>query len=126
MSLFYHLFYGLEDEELLDPNSETDLFALHYTFLPRIQKHLDVFRDAYNHHRISGQNNRSPYQLWIQGMAHLDTDEAALSGVNDDTFGVDWDGPTVTQIEDQVNVPSTFNPLTDEELEHLRQWFFCA
>jgi hypothetical protein len=37
VSLFYYLFYGLEDEGLLDPNSESDLFAFPYTFLPRIQ-----------------------------------------------------------------------------------------
>lgn len=38
ISLFYHLFHGLEDEGLLDPNNEGDLFALQYVFLPRIQR----------------------------------------------------------------------------------------
>ncbi len=79
---------------MLDPNSECDLFALHYVFLSRIQRQLDIFRDAYSHHRIRGQHNRSPNQLWIQGMAHLDTDREAHS---DDTYGIDWNGTEMGQ-----------------------------
>ena len=120
VSLFYYLFYALEDEGLLDPNSESDLFALHYIFLSRIQRQLDTFREAYSHHRIRGQNNLSPYQLWIQGMALLQRDEAAESGVIDDAFGIDWNGPMVTQVQEQVNVPNTPCPLQDEDLEQLK------
>ena len=120
VSLFYYLFYGLEDEGLLDPNSESDLFALHYIFLSRIQRQLDTFREAYSHHRIRGQSNLSPYQLWIQGMALLQRDEAAESGVIDDNFGIDWNGPIVTQVNEQVVVPITHCPLQNEELEQLK------
>ena len=87
--LFYHLFYWLEDEGLFDPNNKYHLFALHYVFLLRRQ--LDLFQVAYSHHRIRGQSNRSPYQLWIQGMALLDTDEAAENGATYDSYGIEWD-----------------------------------
>ena len=33
-----------------------------------------------------GQNNLSPYQLWIQGMTLLQRDEAVANGVIGDTF----------------------------------------
>lgn len=76
------MFYSLEDAGLLDVSNDAHIFALHYTYLPRIQRQLDIFRESYSQHRIRGQNNRSPYQLWIQGMAHLQTDEDALIGTS--------------------------------------------
>ena len=39
VSLFYKVFYALEDAELLDCTDDADLFALHYIYLPRIQQH---------------------------------------------------------------------------------------
>ena len=30
ISLFYHLFYSLEDAGILEPSNDADLFALHY------------------------------------------------------------------------------------------------
>ena len=81
-------FYGLEDAGLLDCTDEYDLFALHYVFIPRLQHQLNVFREGYSHHRIRGQKNRSPYQLWIEGIAHLDGDENAITGATENTFAV--------------------------------------
>ena len=49
ISLFYHLFYALEDNDLLDCNNNSDLFALHYTFLPWINLALDVWKQSYCH-----------------------------------------------------------------------------
>lgn len=117
------MLYGLEDEGLLDPNSESYVFALHYVFIPRIQRQLDIFREAYSHHRLRGQCNRSPYQLWIQGMAHLDSDDNAQNGtVDDDSFGIDWNGPVVAQVQEEhvVTVPNTSCPLNEESLEQLK------
>ena len=45
--LFYRLFYYLEDVEVLDPCNELHLFALHFVYLPRIQRSLDHFCNAY-------------------------------------------------------------------------------
>lgn len=72
----------LEDDGLLSPNDEIDLFALHYCFLPRINTHLKVFCQAYNHHRLRTEGNHSPMQLWLQGMLTTN-DTTAASGVYD-------------------------------------------
>ena len=45
ISLFYDLFYQLEDDGLLNMSSNTDLFALHYILIPRINRQLDVCRE---------------------------------------------------------------------------------
>lgn len=83
--MFYHLFYSLEDNNLLDPTNEVDIFSLHFVFVPRIQHQLNVFRESYCHHRLRSESSKSPYQLWIEGMSSLNTDEAAIRGFMDDS-----------------------------------------
>lgn len=67
-SLFYNIFYFMEDNGLLDPTNEIHLFALHYVFLPRINKNMDIFRESYNMAPLSTERNKSPEQLWLSGM----------------------------------------------------------
>lgn len=81
VSLFYTLFYILEDMGILDPTNNTDLFALHYVFIPRINHSLDVFRQSYSHHRLRTARNRTPYQLWISGLAERSGDDLAACGI---------------------------------------------
>eukprot|EP00118_Oscarella_pearsei_P017381 m.171679 g.171679 ORF g.171679 m.171679 type:complete len:176 (+) comp39068_c0_seq2:915-1442(+) len=67
LSFFRGIFFHLEDENFLDPSDELDLYALHYVCLPRINRHLDEWRNAWARHTISGVG-RSPMQLWIEGL----------------------------------------------------------
>lgn len=53
---------------MLNPLNETDMYCLHYVFLPRINSVLDSFSSAWNNHKLSTEGNRSPNQLFIQGM----------------------------------------------------------
>ena len=88
ISLFYQIFYTLEDERLLDPSDDIDLFALHYIYLPRINQQLKTFSVSYSHHRLRSEGNMTPYQLWIEGMTQLNADSHAVQGTNEDTS---WD-----------------------------------
>ena len=69
--LFYNLFYNMENSGLLDLSNEAHIFALHYVFLPRINKSLDLFREAYNAAPLSTERGNSPTQLWIQGLLNV-------------------------------------------------------
>ena len=60
----YHMFYSLEEEGLLDPIDEMDLFALHFVFLPHINLQLECFKAAYCRHRLRTEHNCTPLQLW--------------------------------------------------------------
>ncbi|XP_046902336.1 uncharacterized protein LOC124485073 [Hypomesus transpacificus] len=64
LDLFYTHFYNLEHEGLLYPDDEVHLYALHWSFLPHIQRHLQFFKDGWNHHRLRAEGNQSPHQLW--------------------------------------------------------------
>ena len=84
VSYFYNLFYHLEAEDLLDPENEADILALHMTFLPKLQKQLDSFQQGWCHHRLRTEHNLSPHQLWLQGMLQQETDSDVISGLNID------------------------------------------
>lgn len=46
VSYFYFLFRAMEAEFILDPDNTVDLVALHYVFLPIVQRQLDCFREG--------------------------------------------------------------------------------
>ena len=68
--IFYNLFCFMEECGILDHSNELHLTALHYVFVPRINRHLALFADGHNSSPISTEHNRSPEQLWIRGMLH--------------------------------------------------------
>ena len=67
VSAFSSLFLFLEDRLFLDTGQDRDMYALHYIFLPRIQRLLDRFTMRFNCHSISTEHNRTPRQLWASG-----------------------------------------------------------
>lgn len=66
--LFYNLFYHMEEQGVLDASNELHLAALHYVFLPIINRHLLLFAEGHNRGPISTEQNQSPEQLWLRGM----------------------------------------------------------
>ena len=66
--VFYYLFYSMENFGLLDPSDEIQLFALHYMYLPMIQRNLDLLREGHNRGPLSTEHNSSSEQLFFQGM----------------------------------------------------------
>ena len=57
------VFQSLEEQDLLDADNSTDLWCLHYVFMPRIQSSIDGFRHAWCRHRLSTERGRSPLQV---------------------------------------------------------------
>ena len=120
----------MEDNSILDPSSETDLFVLHCVFLPWINHQLSTFQTAWNLHPIRTEHNWSPRQIWLNGV--LDPQRANQTGIRDivdglpagslDTFGLDYYGPlTDDALEDDTNntvyVPHTEVLLSDTDLQ---------
>ena len=80
-SYFYSLFYAMEDSGILNPNSEVDLFALHFVFLPELQQQLDIFKEGWNHHRMRTAHNRTPTQMWLLGLRDYGIEHSSDSAV---------------------------------------------
>lgn len=127
--MYRNIFYYLEDQNLLDPDNDLHIFCLQSVYIPRINKSLFEFREQYNHHPLRTANNRSPYQLFVEGM--IANRHSSYRGVNNflsasaidiNTYGVEEDGPTPSPVEDNgvvVNSPQ-FQLTTEEDDEFLR------
>ena len=69
--LYYRLFYHMESTGLLDPLDPVHLYALHFVYLPRINKALDDFIKGWNKHTLSNTGGLSPMKLYTKGMFRL-------------------------------------------------------
>ena len=65
---FYHLFYYMEDIGVLNPDISIHLWCLHYIYHPYINSSIDEFVNAWSNHPLRSEGNKTPRQLWIQGM----------------------------------------------------------
>ena len=117
---YYKLFYGLETLGLLNPLDQIQLYALHLTYIPRINKCLEQFKQGWNHHGISGMKNSSPLQLFVEGVARLNSIAEDFNKTVSDDYGVDYCGPVSTD-EDGVVIPRIDITLTSNGTELLRQ-----
>ena len=82
---FRNIFLSLENEGVLDPANEVHKCALHYVYMPRINKTLDKFSNNWKYHLLSSAGNRSPYLVWHCGMVRLmrlDSASQELAGVS--------------------------------------------
>ena len=55
-------FNHLENEKVLDPLTEVDLYCLHYVYMPRMCKQISEFQESWNIHPLSTEGSKSPYQ----------------------------------------------------------------
>lgn len=117
--LFYHLFYYMEELEILDADNEAHLFCLHYVYLARINQALSSFTQAWNNHCLSSEGNLSPLQLWISGLPSAgnepeltevsyhkiyyygDHSFSSLFTGRSSRYRIDWDGPLSVE-DDEV------------------------
>lgn len=114
----YTELYSLEDQGLLDIENITHRFCVQYIYKNIINKRLLSFQSAWNVHSLRTENNKSPRQLWLEGM--LENYNTASTAVRDifDTnttlyeklseslqvLGVDSSVPI---INNDINLPSS-------------------
>ena len=65
IKLYCDIFYQLEDLELIDPSSELDSFSLHYVFVRKINKRLNIWKDDWVNHKLSSEAQYTPLHLLI-------------------------------------------------------------
>lgn len=72
-SIYYEMFFSLENEGKLNPGNEIDLYCLHLVYLPRINSALESFINSWNNHPISTERNMTPNQLFVRGALEQNT-----------------------------------------------------
>ena len=107
---FYDLFYKLEQLGLLNPLDEDDLYALHFVYLPRINKCLQDFQSSWNSHPMRTIHGSTSFQLYTLGMITIKKDNTiALDyfAPVDDEYGSDDRELICPDNNNHVNVPDT-------------------
>ncbi len=132
LKLYYGLFHHLESIGYLDPDNEVHRFCLQYVYVPRINCHLAMWKDAWNVHPVEeGTSILAHGNLDLHDMQDELFDEvlcctvlvihstmchvfhALIFQALFATFGVDWDGPPPDEHDvDRVVVPQTRCPLS--------------
>ena len=125
--LFYNLFYFMEDTGILNPDSDNDLFCLHFIYTRMINQALQLFKRSWNNHKLSTEANLTPHQLYIKGMLErFGTNDPATRDVFDDgsieetRYGVDLGGPTPeNRSSNDVQVREVTCPISDVQRTRL-------
>jgi len=121
--LFYRLFYFLESNNQLNPLDEVNIAALHYVYLPRINRALANFSEAWNHHPIRTAHGHTPNQLFVSRALELSTSRlpaVIFFDTVDNNYGVDEDGLTILDDNTAVSVPTNLFALIEEHMSLLR------
>eukprot|EP00794_Sanderia_malayensis_P001750 gene1750-1949_t len=102
-----------------------------YVYLKRRNKHLAMFIEGWDRHKISSCNSMTPNQLWIYGLHSIANSGSTIAQeiwepLSDDeaaSYGIDHEGPTAdSQVAAaEVIVPDTECPLNEVQLAVLNQ-----
>ncbi|XP_035990299.1 uncharacterized protein LOC105920722 isoform X1 [Fundulus heteroclitus] len=122
VTINYHsAFNYLSESTAFSVDNEIDQICLHYVILPRINRDLQLFKQAWDRHSLSTERGRSPQQLWIEGQLRW-TDPISNPGfeeVNLEDYGIDWEGPMTFDGDGTVDVPETPEGLKNLVFSHL-------
>lgn len=81
-NLYYDLFHFLEHQGSLDINNQNHMWALHYVFLPRINRELQAFVAQWNNHGLRTEHYQTPVQLFVGRSLELaNTDLTAMNNI---------------------------------------------
>ena len=122
VSYYRNIFYFLDERELLDPNDEIDLYALHYIYIPRLNNTIDQFVMQWNNHPLSREGGYSPLQKWTEGFYqyaqsdYMTVREFLDPRSVDHHYGIDDNAPhPELQTENHIEVPRSTIQLTERE-----------
>ena len=132
-NLLYDLFCFLEARGSLDIDNETHMWALHYVFLPHLNRELQQFRNQWNNHGVRTLHHETPLQVFVGNC--LELQNSNLTAMQD-LFGHDEvvepdtehgrEAGEVFEREDwvtesTVEVPELPCPLNEDALSSLQQ-----
>jgi len=112
----------MEENFLLDPVNEVHLYALHFVYLPRINRSIEEFILQWNNHPVRTENSLSPLQMWMQGVynyAHSSQPAVQMllgPRIDPESYGVSDDDPDPElQTNNHVEVPRSSIELSDSD-----------
>ena len=96
----------------MDVDNETDIFCLHYVYIPRINNALIAHLNAHNNHKISTEASATPSQLFYANNHFRELFVNTHTNVQT--------SPVQSPDLSVVTVPTTTCPITDEDYMELQ------
>lgn len=120
--LYYRLFYYMEECHLINHLNDAHIYALHYVYVPRINRALNSFKESWNNHGLRTECNFSPSQRFVGGSLQLH--QSGLTAVDffehvPDEYGNVEEG-SFAEEESDVVVPNCRFELSVEQFEQLQ------
>ncbi|CAL8279997.1 unnamed protein product [Merluccius merluccius] len=127
---YHSLFHLFTSEGTLDPDNEMHIWALHYIYLPRINRDLELFSNRWNNHGIRTEGHRTPLQIFVQGSLSLQgqplravVDIFAVQGTDDIAAAQEEHRPMETGLpqddRNDVDIQETLFALDSDQLQQL-------
>ena len=107
LSLYYQVFHYLEGEGKLDPDSDVDMFCLHFVYIKKINEALRYFTEGWNNHAVTTESGMTPTQVFVAGA--LRSSLPIFPDPNTSVPFNELDAPS-------VSVPYTMCPISDEQV----------
>lgn len=124
--IFYSLLCGLEDDGFLEPLNDTDLFCVHLTILPEVNRCLQEFVQSWNQHCLSSEHNMTPEALYTLGLLERHLTEAesqvnlnSLTGGDYRTINLTGHGMEDITVVDIPHTPESVCPILQCELSRI-------
>ncbi|XP_068741116.1 uncharacterized protein [Montipora capricornis] len=124
-SLFYGVFYALEEGGYLHTSNDIEMFVLHFIFAPRINLALSEFCSASNSRPVRTEHNWSPKRLWVNGMINRHYMDPALNEPTPsdlEYYSNDPEGPASLEEHGSVEVNDIVSPLDEDEFAEFAQF----
>lgn len=123
-NVYYDLFSFLESEGIIDIDNERHMFALHYVYLPRLNRDLASFVDQWNNHGLRTEQHATHLQIFVQGCLER---QGQTTTAMQSVYGEGQEGPAEGQgtgagrldWPERVTVPPNQFILTDAHLQEL-------
>lgn len=124
-NVYYDFFHFLENLGILDPDEPVHIWALHFVFIPRLNRDLELFRCQWNNHPLRTEHHMTPNQLFVKRSLELSNtnltamvdlfqprQDAPTNG-SEDLVTPEWTGQ-------QVHVPHVSCPIAEDDLDRLK------
>ena len=122
--MYYKMFYFLEEQSLLDPLDELTLWALHYVYIPRINRSLTQFCNSWNNHSIRTALHKTPQQLFTAGcllLEHSNMEAFDLNDSVDEEYGIDPDSNLPMDTDYGIVVPENRISFSNSDIQSLKE-----
>lgn len=113
--------YGLENEGLLDNDNIIHRFCVQHIYINVINRKLSLFQSGWNLHGLRTENNKTPRQLWLEGvLSNYNSELTAIREIRDVSETLN---DRLSQSLQNLDAPSSISVLDNESVDNTSSFY---